>query len=123
MAKPFLKWAGGKGQLLKQFDNYYPQELKEGKLTKYCEPFVGSGAVFFHIMQNYDIQESLIIDVNQELVLAYQTIKNNVDGVVRQLSDLEEEYLSKEQEQRKIAEQWAMKETKRKAQYLRNLEN
>ena len=100
-AKPFLKWAGGKGQLLKQFENYYPKELKEGKMTKYCEPFVGSGAVFFHIIQNYDIQESLIIDVNQELVIAYQTIKNNVDGVVRQLLDLEKEYLSKEQEQRK----------------------
>ena len=100
-AKPFLKWAGGKGQLLKQFENYYPQELKEGKITKYCEPFVGSGAVFYHIMQTYDIQESLIIDVNPELVLAYQTIKTNVDGVVRQLTDLEKEYLAKEQEQRK----------------------
>ena len=100
-AKPFLKWAGGKGQLLKQFENYYPKELTEGKITKYCEPFVGSGAVFYHIMQTYDIQKSLIIDVNPELVLAYQTIKTNVDGVVRQLSDLEKEYLAKEQEQRK----------------------
>ena len=100
-AKPFLKWAGGKGQLLKQFEDYYPQELKEGKLTKYCEPFVGSGAVFYHIMQTYDIQESLIIDVNPELVLAYQTIKTNVDDVVKQLSDLEKEYLSKKQNQRK----------------------
>jgi DNA adenine methylase len=100
-ARPFLKWAGGKGQLLKQFEDYYPQELKDGKLTKYCEPFVGSGAVFFHIMQNYDIHESLIIDVNPELVLTYQTIKKDVDSLISILSDLEEKYLSKGQEKRK----------------------
>ena len=100
-AKPFLKWAGGKGQLLKQFENYYPKELKEGKITKYCEPFMGSGAVFYHIMQNYDIQESLIIDVNQELILAYQTIKKDVDSLIRSLSLLEGKYLDKEQEKRK----------------------
>ena len=45
-AKPFLKWAGGKGQLLKQFEEHYPNELREGKITKYCEPFMGSGAIF-----------------------------------------------------------------------------
>ena len=100
-AKPFLKWAGGKGQLLKQFENYYPRELKEGKITKYCEPFIGSGAVFYHIMQNYDIQESLIIDVNQELILAYQTIKKHVDSLIKSLSILEKKYLAKKQEERK----------------------
>ena len=100
-AKPFLKWAGGKGQLLKQFENYYPKELKEGKITKYCEPFIGSGAVFYHIMQTYDIQESLIIDVNQELILAYQTIKKDVESLIKSLSALEKKYLAKEQEERK----------------------
>ena len=100
-AKPFLKWAGGKGQLLKQFEKYYPKELKEGKITKYCEPFIGSGAVFYHIMQTYDIQESLIIDVNQELILAYQTIKKDVESLIKSLSALEKKYLAKEQEERK----------------------
>ena len=100
-AKPFLKWAGGKGQLLKQFEKYYPKELKEGKISKYCEPFIGSGAVFYHIMQNYDIQESLIIDVNQELILAYQTIKKDVDSLIKSLSILEKKYLAKEQDERK----------------------
>ena len=100
-AKPFLKWAGGKGQLLKQFENYYPKELKEKEITKYCEPFIGSGAVFFHIVQTYNIQESLIIDINQELVLAYQTIKKDVENVIESLSSLENDYLSKEPEVRK----------------------
>jgi len=75
--------------------------LKEGKITKYCEPFIGSGAVFYHIMQNYDIQESLIIDVNQELILAYQTIKKDVDSLIKSLSILEKKYLAKKQEERK----------------------
>ncbi len=100
-AKPFLKWAGGKGQLLKQFENYYPKELKEKEITKYCEPFIGSGAVFFHIVQTYNIQESLIIDINPELVLAYQTIKKDVENVIESLSSLENDYLSKEPEVRK----------------------
>ena len=99
--KPFLKWAGGKGQLLKQFEKYYPKELKEGKITKYCEPFIGSGAVFYHIMQTYDIKESLIIDVNQELILAYKTIKKDVEGLIHSLANLEDTYLAKKKEERK----------------------
>ena len=52
-------------------------------------------------MQNYDIQESLIIDVNQELILAYQTIKKDVDSLIKSLSILEKKYLAKKQEERK----------------------
>ena len=46
-AKPIVKWAGGKGQLLSQFSNYYPTELRTNKINKYAEPFMGGGAVFF----------------------------------------------------------------------------
>ena len=49
MAKPFLKWAGGKRQLLHKFDGLYPRELYQGKIKNYYEPFLGCGAVFFHI--------------------------------------------------------------------------
>ena len=55
-ARPFLKWAGGKSQLLAQFERYYPPELKTGMIEKYVEPFVGSGAVFFEIAQTYSIK-------------------------------------------------------------------
>ena len=48
-ARPFLKWAGGKGQLLDQIGHYLPTELGEGGLTKYAEPFIGGGAVFFRL--------------------------------------------------------------------------
>ena len=69
-AKPFLKWAGGKTQLIEQIISHLPEELGLGRIRKYAEPFVGGGALFFHIAQNYSIDSFLISDVNQELILA-----------------------------------------------------
>ena len=100
-AKPFLKWAGGKGQLLKQFRGIYPDELKNGMIEKYCEPFVGSGAVLFHLLQNFNIKQSLIIDVNYELVLAYNTIKKYPKELIESLKEIEMLYLEKDKEGRK----------------------
>ncbi|MDX1286332.1 MAG: DNA adenine methylase, partial [Draconibacterium sp.] len=71
-AKPFLKWAGGKRQLLQAFKNYYPKDLIEGKIKHYCEPFVGGGAVFFEIAQKYEIKSACLYDINDELILAYR---------------------------------------------------
>ena len=51
--KPFLKWAGGKGQLIKEIERYYP--FDSGRITKYAEPFVGGGAVLFDILSKYDL--------------------------------------------------------------------
>ncbi len=48
-AQPFLKWAGGKTQHIKKFQNFYPAELKSGKIKRYFEPFLGNGAVFFEV--------------------------------------------------------------------------
>lgn len=67
-AKPFLKWAGGKSQLISQFDEYFPDELKQGKIDNYIEPFVGGGAVFFHVAQRYEISKAYLYDINQELI-------------------------------------------------------
>ena len=50
-ARPFLKWVGGKGQLINQFQEYYPKDLYSQKIDKYIEPFIGGGAIFFDIMQ------------------------------------------------------------------------
>jgi DNA adenine methylase len=74
-AKPFLKWAGGKNQLLGQFENYYPTELKKGTLHNYVEPFVGGGAVFFALAQKYKLQKAFLSDINKDLVLTYQVIQ------------------------------------------------
>ena len=96
VAKPFLKWAGGKGQLLDTFDKMFPQELIEGKIKTYIEPFVGGGAVLFHILQNYKIKKAQINDINKELINCYRCIKADVEEVIKPLSILEKEYLSSE---------------------------
>ena len=93
-AKPFLKWAGGKGQLLDTFDKMFPQELIEGKIKTYIEPFVGGGAVLFHILQNYKIEKAYINDINKELINCYRCIKADVEEVIKPLSILENKYLS-----------------------------
>ncbi|UCD98770.1 MAG: DNA adenine methylase [Chloroflexota bacterium] len=92
-AYPFLKWAGGKRQLLGQLEGYFPSQLEQGAISRYVEPFVGSGAVFFKIIQSYPIQECLIADVNPELILVYQTIQKDVEGLIEQLADIESYYL------------------------------
>ena len=94
VAKPFLKWAGGKGQLLNTFDEMFPKELAEGKIKTYIEPFVGGGAVLFYVLQNYDIEKAYINDINKELINCYRCIQANVEEVINQLKTLEKEYLS-----------------------------
>lgn len=92
-AQPFLKWAGGKRQLLEQLESHFPSELDKGGLSSYVEPFVGSGAVFFKVFQSYPVQECLIADVNPELILVYQTIQRDVEGLIDQLAEIETHYL------------------------------
>ena len=61
-AKPFLKWAGGKSQILREIEKFYPERIE-----KYCEPFVGGGAVLFDILAKFQPKEVLINDINPEL--------------------------------------------------------
>ncbi len=92
--KPFLKWAGGKTQLIKQINKFLPKQLSSGSIKKYVEPFIGGGALFFLLAYNYPIKEIFISDVNIDLVLTYKTIQQNVDGLIELLSDIEKKYLS-----------------------------
>jgi DNA adenine methylase len=91
-AKPFLKWAGGKTQLLSQFEAYYPESLKLGKVKKYIEPFIGSGAVFLEICQNYVIESAFISDINPDLILAYQVIQACPDELIAALEILQDKH-------------------------------
>jgi DNA adenine methylase len=102
IAKPFLKWAGGKGQLLKQIVSSLPVEIYTGKIKKYAEPFIGGGAVYFYIAQNFpSIERFCISDFNQELFLAYKTIQQDVEGVINCLKALDSDYRILEQSARK----------------------
>lgn len=94
VAKPFLKWAGGKGQLLSQLDKYLPQQL-DGKHFTYIEPFVGGGAMLFHMLNEHpEITHAVINDINPHLVTAYRVIKERPIELIEQLSDLERHYLA-----------------------------
>lgn len=96
VAKPSLKWAGGKGQLLAEIDYRLPQALITGEIDTYVEPFVGGGAVFFHIAQNYsNIKHFYLLDVNEDLVNCYNEIKTNVDALIEELRSLEAALLRK----------------------------
>lgn len=100
-AKPFLKWAGGKGQLLSQLEQHLPQDLKGQEFT-YIEPFVGGGAMFFYMLQRFpNIKRAIINDVNSYLITAYQVIKNSPDDLIERLADLEEKYFSLVEEEEK----------------------
>ncbi|WP_457613716.1 DNA adenine methylase [Methanocaldococcus sp.] len=100
-AKPFLKWAGGKTQILRQIEENLPNDLKEGKIKKYIEPFVGGGAVLFYLLQKYRFKEVVINDINEDLILCYKVIKNDVNSLIEELSSLREEFLLLNEEKRK----------------------
>ena len=93
-AKPFVKWAGGKGQLISQLEHHLPRDLKEQEFT-YIEPFVGGGALLFYMLQHFtNIKRAVINDVNTYLITAYRVIKNTPDVLIERLADLEEKYFA-----------------------------
>jgi len=93
-AKPFLKWAGGKTQLIEQIRQNLPKELFTQKFT-YIEPFVGSGAMLFWVMNNYPNVEKVVInDINEDLINTYKVIKSTPVELVLILQELQNEYYS-----------------------------
>ncbi len=95
-AKPFIKWVGGKTQLLDEIRKFYPKQIK-----KYCEPFVGGGAVLFDILSTKAPAEILINDINGELINTYRQIKDNCAGLIEVLSELQETYWNSTPEENK----------------------
>ena len=93
-AKPFLKWAGGKGQLISQLEQHLPDDLKEREFT-YIEPFVGGGAMLFYMLQRFpNIKRAVINDVNSFLITAYRVLKDYPDDLIERLADLEQRYFA-----------------------------
>ncbi len=90
--KPFIKWVGGKGQLLNSINNHYPIELKQGKINKYYEPFLGGGAVFFDIIKKYNIKTAYLSDLNEELILVYKVVQRNVYDLIELLEKYKKQY-------------------------------
>jgi DNA adenine methylase (dam) len=89
-----LKWAGGKGQLLSQLSEHLPKRIIQEPFT-YIEPFVGGGAMLFFMLQRFgNIKKTVINDVNEDLILTYQTIKNDVEALIDKLDNLGKDYLN-----------------------------
>lgn len=100
-ARPFLKWAGGKGQLLSQLSEHLPERISKEPFT-YIEPFVGGGAMLFYMLQHFgNIRKVVINDINEDLILAYRTIKNNVEQLIAALMVLENCYLARDNQEKR----------------------
>lgn len=94
--KPFLKWAGGKSQLLNELEKRIPNHIKKSKrIERYFEPFVGGGAFFFYLMSNYAVENAYINDVNKELMLTYNVIKKDPKNLIDELCILHDKYILK----------------------------
>jgi DNA adenine methylase len=100
-AKPFMKWAGGKTQLLNQYRAYYPRELAQGDIDRYVEPFLGSGALFLDIAQRYQISEALLLDINPELILVYTVVQKEPLYLIELLHEQRSAYHIRSEEERK----------------------
>lgn len=97
--KPFLKWAGGKGQLIKEIEKYYPFE--NSNIIKYAEPFVGGGAVLFDILNKFNLKEIYISDINAELINTYVIIKEHIAKLIELLIKYQNEYVPFDNDNRK----------------------
>lgn len=101
-AKPFIKWVGGKTQLLGNIEKALPENFAQQKNLTYIEPFVGGGAVLFWILQQYpDIKKAVINDINPDLTSAYKTIKETPSELIKFLQVIQDEYLPLDEEKRK----------------------
>lgn len=94
-AKPFIKWVGGKGQLIEQLEAQLPADFGNWKNVTYIEPFVGGGAMLFHMLQQYpNIKHAVINDINQELITCYKTVRDYPNQLIESLNNIENTYLN-----------------------------
>lgn len=102
LVHPFVKWAGGKSQLLSEVQKVLPANLASKRHLTYVEPFVGGGAVLFWILQQYqNIEHAIINDINPELICTYRVIKSDVASLISYLDIMQADYLSLDYDGRK----------------------
>lgn len=121
-AKPFVKWVGGKRQLISTIENELPREVFGNSQVTYVEPFVGGGAVLFWILKNTIIKKAIINDINPDLTNAYLTVKENVTNLIVLLKDLQNEYYSLNTEEKRN-DLFIKKKEKYNSKMLDNVEN
>ena len=99
-AKPFIKWVGGKGQLIEQLDAQLPADFDTWKNATYIEPFVGGGAMLFYMLQQYpNIHHAVINDVNPDLTTCYRTVRDMPEQLITSLMEIQNAYNELESEE------------------------
>ena len=94
-AKPFIKWVGGKGQLIEQLEALLPADFDKWENVTYIEPFVGGGAMLFYMLQRHsNIKSAVINDINEDLTTCYKVVRDNPKDLVDSLADIQKEYYS-----------------------------
>lgn len=94
-AKPFVKWAGGKGQLISQLEALLPEDFDAWEDVTYVEPFVGGGAMLFHMLQAHPcIKHAVINDINPDLATCYRVVRDHPTKLLQALSNIQEAYYS-----------------------------
>ena len=91
--KPFIKWVGGKTQLISQLDELLPANFEQIGNVTYIEPFVGGGAMLFYMLQHYpNIKQAIINDINGDLTTCYQTVRDYPEELITSLRDIQKAY-------------------------------
>ena len=103
-AKPFIKWVGGKGQLIEQLEALLPADFVERDNVTYIEPFVGGGAMLFYMLQKFpNIKSAVINDINPDLTLSYKIVRDNPTELIESLNTIQSEYYAlNSEEERKM---------------------
>lgn len=108
-AKPFLKWAGGKTQLIGQIESRLPLTIKSNQFT-YIEPFIGSGAVLFWMLNNFpNVKKAVINDINSDLINVYKIIATQPTQLIEVLKEFQEEYYEAESDEEEKKEYYYVK--------------
>jgi DNA adenine methylase len=92
MAKPFVKWAGGKSKLADKIISLIPEKIWKIPNLTYVEPFVGGGAVFFKAVEKQEFKKVILADANPHLINAWKNVKLNFDPLVTALKKLKDRY-------------------------------
>ena len=102
-AKPFIKWVGGKTQLIDQLEALLPADFDIWENVTYIEPFVGGGAMLFYMLQTHsNIKSAVINDINPDLTTCYKVVKESPSNLVQSLKEIQKEYYAlKSEEARK----------------------
>ena len=92
-AKPFVKWVGGKSQLIDQLEALLPADFDQWENVTYIEPFVGGGAMLFYMLQTHsNIRQAILNDINPDLTTCYKVVRDNPSELVKSLQQIQKEY-------------------------------